>query len=459
MYNCGPTVYNFAHIGNLRAFVFADTIRRSLEWNGYRVQQVINITDVGHLVSDGDDGEDKMVVGATREGKSIEEIIAEYSDAFYDDLEALNVLAAVDRGKEDSFPRATHHISEQITLINRLNEKGYTYTTSDGIYFDTSKFPAYPDFARLDVVGMQAGVRVDLGEKKNSTDFALWKFSPSDGVQREQEWDSPLGIDRKGFPGWHLECSAMAMEYLGETIDIHTGGIDHIPVHHTNEIAQSECATGKTFARYWMHSAFMNVDGQKMSKSLGNTYTLKDLVKFAHRGTSASAFRYWLLNAHYRTLMNFSQDAFSGAEDAYASLLNKIINLSTVIGTLNTVYMDRFTQSINNDLDTHSAITLMWDLIKDDTVSNPDKLATIFKFDEVFGLKLRERFDFTLGGRMPLDIHLLRDQNPTVHQLYVDRQHARNEKNWAESDRLRDEIAKLGYGVKDTPEGQVLSKL
>jgi cysteinyl-tRNA synthetase len=203
----------------------------------------------------------------------------------------------------------------------------------------------------------------------------------------------------------------------------------------------------------------MNVDGQKMSKSLGNTYTLKDLVKFAHRGTSASAFRYWLLNAHYRTLMNFSQDAFSGAEDAYASLLNKIINLSTVIGTLNTVYMDRFTQSINNDLDTHSAITLMWDLIKDDTVSNPDKLATIFKFDEVFGLKLRERFDFTLGGRMPLDIHLLRDQNPTVHQLYVDRQHARNEKNWAESDRLRDEIAKLGYGVKDTPEGQVLSKL
>jgi cysteinyl-tRNA synthetase len=447
MYNCGPTVYNYAHIGNLRAFVFADILRRSLEWNGYAVQQVINITDVGHLVSDGDDGEDKMVVGATREGKSIEEIIAQYSNAFYDDLAALNVLAAANRGQETSFPRATHHIDEQIALIDQLHEKGYTYTTSDGIYFDTSKFPSYADFAHLDVAGMQAGARVLVGEKKHPTDFALWKFSPTDGVQREQEWDSPLGIDRKGFPGWHLECSAMAMKYLGETIDIHTGGIDHIPVHHTNEIAQSECATGKTFARYWMHSAFMNVDGQKMSKSLGNTYTLKDLA--AH-GVSPLAFRYWLLTAHYRTQVNFTWEALDGARNSLIRLENFVAGLGNDIGIPDQTYLSAFQSTISDDLNTANGIAQIWNLMKDESVLTSNKKATLLEMDKCLGLDL---------SRVKTSDTLLSDAPDEVHEAFRLRNEARLRKDFAESDRLRDEIARLGYNVKDTSDGQVLSKL
>ncbi len=452
MYNCGPTVYNYAHIGNLRAFVFADILRRALEWNGYAVQQVINITDVGHLVSDGDDGEDKMVVGATREGKSIEEIIAQYSNAFYDDLTALNVLAAANRGQESSFPRATHHIDEQIALIVRLNEKGYTYVTADGIYFDTSKFPAYADFAHLDVAGMQAGARVEIGEKKHPTDFALWKFSPTDGVQREQEWDSPLGINRKGFPGWHLECSAMAMKHLGETIDIHTGGIDHIPVHHTNEIAQSECATGKTFARYWMHSAFMNVDGQKMSKSLGNTYTLNDLA--AH-GVRPSAFRYWLLNARYRTQLNFTWEALKSADKTVETLyvkftLMKMHWLAEDVskGVVDKDVYSQFTEAINDDLNTAKGLSLLHGLIHEPTDAQHDAndIATVEKIDEVLGLGFSA---LEAIAPIPTQVLLVADQ----------RKAARDKKDFAESDRLRDEIARLGYNVKDTPDGQVLSKL
>src|SRR3989338_6958963 len=254
MYNCGPTVYNYAHIGNLRAYVFADILRRTLEMEGYSVKQIVNITDVGHLVSHND----------------------------------------------------------------------------EGVYFDTTKFPRYADFAKLDIAGMQAGARVSMGEKKHPTDFAVWKFSPEDGNKREQEWDSPLRADRKGFPGWHIECSAIAMKELGETIDIHTGGVDHIPVHHTNEIAQSECATGKQFARFWMHSAHLLVDGQKMSKSLGNTYRLSDL---AEKGISPLAFRYWLLTAHYRTQVNFTWDALLGAQKAYDRLRKMIAQIPSNNGS------------------------------------------------------------------------------------------------------------------------------
>lgn len=257
MYNCGPTVYNYQHIGNMRSYVFADTLRRTLEMNGSKVKQVINITDVGHLVSDSDEGEDKIVVGAKREGKSVEEIITQYSDAFYKDLEALHIK------KAEKYPRATAYITEQKAFIQKLSDRGFTYVTSDGIYFDTSKFPRYADFAKLDSSGMQAGLRVDMGEKKHTTDFALWKFSPRDGAKREQEWDSPLLIPRKGFPGWHIECSAIILKELGVTIDIHTGGVDHIPVHHTNEIAQSESHNDKPLAHYWMHNAHLWLTGRK----------------------------------------------------------------------------------------------------------------------------------------------------------------------------------------------------
>ncbi len=443
MYNCGPTVYNYAHIGNLRAYVFADVLRRTLEQNGYQVNQIINITDVGHLISDADEGEDKMVIGATREGKSVEEIITKYTDAFYADLEALSIEAAQDKGLESHFPRATHHISEQIALINTLDEEGYTYTTSDGIYFDTSKFPRYPNFAKLDIKGMQAGMRVDMGEKKHVTDFALWKFSPSDGVIREQEWNSPLGIIRKGFPGWHIECSAMAMKYLGETIDIHTGGVDHIPVHHTNEIAQSECATGKPFARYWMHSAFMNVDGQKMSKSLGNTFTLANLRE---HGISPEAFRYWLLTASYRTQVNFTWEAVKGAQQGL-SKLTKIISSSPESTDIDQDNLEKFKAILNNDLDTPNAVAFLQEYTKHNKESRNVR-QTAIEMCNILGIDVL--------FRRPIDNFLFPE---FVQSLMSDRKQARDTRNWAESDRLRDEIKRLGYEVKDTPEGQKLEHI
>ena len=440
VYNCGPTVYNYAHIGNLRAYVFADVLRRTLEMNGYKVKQVVNITDVGHLVSDGDDGEDKMVVGAKREGKSVEEIIKLYSDAFYDDLKALNILPAT------TYPRATEYIAEQKMLIETLHKRGFLYTTGDGIYFDTAKFPRYADFAKLDVAGMQAGSRVDVGEKKHPTDFAVWKFSPSDGQQREQEWDSPLGVKRKGFPGWHIECSAIAMKELGETIDIHTGGVDHIPVHHTNEIAQSECATGKQFARFWMHSAHMLVDGQKMSKSLGNTYRLSDL---ATKGISPLAFRYWLLTASYRTQVNFTWKALEGAQRAYDKLRKRLYELKKPQST-NWPYPRMVSHSlvgVFSDLDIASDIASFWEELHGTDCSPEDLLREANLLDKILGLKLL--------AYVPEEIKL----TPEIKKLLDTRQSAREEKNFTESDRLRDEIKKLGYEVKDTPNGQALTSL
>lgn len=438
MYNCGPTVYNYAHIGNLRAYVFADILRRTLEMNGYTVKQIINITDVGHLISDADEGADKIEIGAKREGKSTEEIVKLYSDAFYDDLKALNIKAADDRGKEDSFPRATHHIPEQIALIEELAKKGFTYQTSDGIYFNTAKFPDYGKFAHLDIGGMRGGERIALGEKKNITDFALWKFSSQDGERREQEWDSPLGIARKGFPGWHVECSAMSRKYLGQPFDIHTGGVDHIPVHHTNEIAQSVAAYGVPLARFWMHSAHMTVDGQKMSKSLGNTYRLSDL---AERGISPLAFRYWLLTAHYRTQVNFTWEALGGAQKAYDRLRKIISELPQgATAGIDQSYFDE------KDLDTPKMIGALW-INLEAKLPNLDYHSYIKKLDSVLGLKLLEYKEEKISVTTNLQ------------KLLDARQSARETKNFSKSDRLRDEIKKLGYEVKDTSEGQKLEKL
>ncbi len=440
MYNCGPTVYNYAHIGNLRAYVFADILRRTLEMSGYNVKQVVNITDVGHLVSDGDEGEDKMVVGAKREGKSIENIIRHYSEAFYDDLEALNIQKATE------YPRATKFIPEQKEMIETLHEKGFTYVTSDGIYFDTNKFPRYAEFAHLDVIGMAAGKRVEMGEKKNPTDFAVWKFSPSDGSAREQEWDSPLGVDRKGFPGWHIECSAIIKACLGETIDIHTGGIDHIPVHHSNEIAQSESANEVPLAHLWMHSAFMNVDGQKMSKSIGNTHTLEDFTAHALHPLD---YRYWLLTAHYRTQLNFTWESLKASATAYHRLTNMLVNLGDTIGAPSVGYMLEFNKFLDDDLNTASVLALLWDLLKDTEVSSADKLATIFRCDAVLGLGLQEKYNSVKHLLFP----------PEVTALLIERRTARDTKNFAESDRLRNVLREHGYEVKDTSEGQQLEKI
>ncbi len=433
MYNCGPTVYDYAHIGNLRAYVFADVLRRMFKYNGLDVKQVINITDVGHLTSNEDDGEDKLERSANSAGKTAQEIAKFYTEAFYDDLEALGI----DISKIE-FPKATDHIDEQIELIKNLEQKGFTYKTSDGIYFNTSKLSDYGKLAQLDIEGLSGGARIKvISDKKNITDFALWKFSKSE-EKRQQEWDSPWGV---GFPGWHLECSAMSMKYLGEHFDIHTGGIDHIPVHHTNEIAQSEAVTGKPFVNYWMHSNFINVESEKMSKSLGNITTLEDIIK---KESTPLAYRYWLLTAHYRTLINFTWEALAGAQTTLDKLYNHIIEYRDG-GEINKEYQTKFHKYINDDIDTPKAIALLWELVKDDAVSDVDKKATILDFDKVLGFG----FDDIKPETIPNNIL----------QLTKEREEAREAKDWEKSDKLRDNLKELGYEVNDTDEGSKIFKI
>lgn len=438
MYHCGPTVYNVAHIGNLRSYVFADIIRRTVELFGYRVHQIVNITDVGHLVGDGDEGEDKMTAALKREGmplttEAMREIGDRYTEIFKKDLRALNVLGA------DAYPKASAHIAEDIALIETLIAKGHAYTTTDGIYFDTTTFPRYAEFARLDIAGMRAGMRVDMGEKKCATDFALWKFNDALG------YDAPFG---KGFPGWHIECSAMAMEYLGETIDIHTGGIDHIPVHHTNEIAQSECATGKPFVRYWMHHAHMTVEGEKMSKSLGNTLTLADIEA---KGITPLAYRYWLLTAGYRTTVNFTWEALKGAKSAMSRITDALLaaqNAEEPVTDPNAAYVKRFVSFLANDLDTPQAIALLHEVIRDKDLAPGERAATMLIFDRVLGLGLstvHERVSALMATESVPD---------DIAAILASRAQARENRDWKESDRLRDILKKKGWEVKDTAEGQ-----
>jgi len=441
MYNCGPTVYNYQHIGNMRSYVFADILRRAIELNGYTVKQIINITDVGHLVGDGDVGEDKIMVGARREKKSAEEIITHYSDAFFEDINSLNVEKAA------LYPRATAYIKEQKQMIETLHSKGFTYTTKDGIYFDTSKFPMYADFAQLDVAGLSAGARVDVGEKRGPTDFALWKFSPDDGAHREQEWISPIESSKMGFPGWHIECSAIIRAELGETIDIHTGGVDHIPVHHTNEIAQSESVTGThPLARMWMHNAHILINGEKMSKSLGNVYLLNDLHE---RGIPPLAYRYYLLMANYRTQVNVTWEALAAAQSAYNRLTNFVLSLTDIQnGSIIDSYFEEFTNEINNDLNTANSIALIWKLTKDTAQSDSDKYATIVAIDDVLGLGLSSVRFATKQIAVPDE----------VARLVEARKKSRDEKNFPLSDSLREKIKALGYEVVDSPTGQKIEK-
>lgn len=423
MYNCGPTVYGKPHIGNLRAYVFADLIKNTLVYNNYEVKQVINITDVGHLVSDNDEGQDKVEEQAKKEHKDAKAITTTYTEEFMKALASLNIDTS-----SILFPKASEHIPEQIDLIKTLEEKGFTYKTSDGIYFDTSKFPAYGELGNIDIKGLQEGARIESNdEKKNITDFALWKFSKE---KRQQEWPSPWGV---GFPGWHIECSAMADKYLGNTFDIHTGGIDHIPTHHQNEIAQSTCAHDAPLANYWLHVNHITIDGKKISKSIGNTLYIEDLIE--HK-VSPLAYKYWLYTSHYSTRSNFTFDSVEASQSAFQKLLSFV--QKNKAGNINAEYKNKFTQFINNDLDTPKAIALIWEMIKDDSISNEDKKSTILDFDQVLKLDLSKEEDSS-------EIEI----PDAVIQLANRRKEARNKKDFALADALREEIEKAGYIVKD----------
>jgi cysteinyl-tRNA synthetase len=440
MYHCGPTVYNYLHIGNLRAYLLADTLRRTFEINGYKVKQVINITDVGHLTASndeglGDNGEDKMEKMAKEVGKTAQEISEYYTQIFFNDIKDLNI-----KTDETLFPKASEHIKEQIEIIKELEAKGFTYKTSDGIYFDTAKFPEYGKLGNINIEGLIEGARVTMSsEKRNGTDFALWKFShPNE--KRFQEWESPWGV---GFPGWHIECSAMSEKYLGKTFDIHTGGIDHIPVHHNNEIAQSEGANGVPLAHYWLHGAFVNIPDGKMSKSKGNFVRLQTL---RDSGVSPLEYRYWLLGAHYSSQVQFTFEAVEAAGVGYKKLLAQITNLGTKIGTVSASHTESLLEAINNNLDTPKALSLLWDLMKDTSLSHEDKKATVFEFDKVLGLNLESESDKLIVHSIPEDIQKMLD----------DRKIARDAKDWKTSDELRDKMQELGFTVMDTESGQVI---
>ncbi len=447
MYHCGPTVYHYAHIGNLRAYVIADILRRFFEFQKVTVTQVINITDVGHLVTDNDDGEDKMEKGARREGKTAHEIALFYEQAFMHDLAALNIHT-----KGTLFPRATEHINEQIDLIRKLEEKEITYPTQDGIYFDTSKISDYGKLAPENIAGIKEGARIEHNnEKRNPTDFALWKFSKLD-EQRQQEWESPWG---KGYPGWHLECSAMSMKYLGETFDIHTGGIDHIQIHHTNEIAQSETATGKPFSRYFLHVAFVNIDSAKMSKSEENFLRLDSLFE---RGIHPLVYRYALLTVHYRSQLQFSFDALHAAEKALSFLVAYYLpRAETASKTPNKKYVTALEDDLSDDLNTPKALALLWELVKDDSVPGAEKIATIAEFDRVLGFGLTEKETELSVAFLQKNI-ALETLPPEVRALVDEREEARAVKNWEQADLLRSQIEQKGFLIHDGIDGPTIQK-
>ena len=386
IYSCGPTVYHYAHLGNLRAYIFADILNNTLREAGYNVKHQINITDVGHLVSDDDQGEDKMEKGAAREGKSVWDIAEMYTEAFFNDLKDLNI----DKEKF-IWTKATDYIKEQIEMVKKLEEKGYTYKTSDGIYFDTSKFATYTELAHIDIEGLQKGKRIEdeNNEKKNKTDFALWKFSPTD-EKRQMEWDSPWGV---GFPGWHIECSAMIKAVLGDHIDIHTGGIDHIPVHHTNEIAQSEsaCDDGKRFVNFWMHINFLNGGSYqvKMSKSAGEFLRLETLKE---KNVNPLAYRYLLLMTHYRKEIRFSFESLEAADNAYQKLLKQVEKIKgEIVEKLSEAgekYLEKFISAMDDDLNTSIALATLWSILGDKELSNEEKYTLLLKIDKYFGLGL-----------------------------------------------------------------------
>lgn len=446
MYSCGPTVYNYAHIGNLRTYIFMDLLSRTLKENGYCLKHVMNITDVGHLVSDADDGEDKMQKASEKEKKSPYEIANYYTDAFLRDIDKLNIV------RPNIIAKATEHIPEMIQYVSRIIENGYAYETSSGIYFDISKLPNYGILSGKDLKGEKAGARVSIDkEKKNSYDFALWKKAPENHIMK---WESPWGLS---YPGWHIECSAMSCKYLGEVFDIHTGGVDHIPIHHENEIAQSLGYSGKIPARYWMHAEFLMVDNGKMSKSLGNVYTISDLEK---RGFDALDYRYFCLNSNYRTLLNFTFNGLEGAKTGLNRLRQCILlhaqsDLEIDKTELND-YMNRFMDAINDDLDTAKALSIVWEIARKDKKSK-HYADLIQEMDKILGLDLTVDKIKVIEEKKETELQEKLEDN--VREMLNKRESARAAKDWKKADEIRDELEKLGYRVKDTKDGVKLEKI
>ena len=436
IYTCGLTVYNFAHIGNLRAYAFADTLKRMFLFNGYKVNHVMNITDVGHLTGDEDEGEDKMEAGARREGKTVWEIVDFYTKAFFNDLKRLRII----------FPtvtcRATRHVDDMIDMIRKIESNGYTYVAGGNVYFDTSKLPDYGKLARLKLDEDKTRSRVESDSyKRNPFDFVLW-FTRYKYDSHAMQWDSPWG---RGFPGWHIECSAMSSKYLGERFDIHTGGIDHIPIHHTNEIAQSEAAFGHEWVNYWLHSEFLVIgEGEKMSKSLGNFITLQTLID---KGYDPAEYRYYLLGAHYKKQLAFTLEALDGAKSAMKRLATKIGELKeseAPVSKPNSVLLNEFHEAINDDLNTPRALAVLWKVVDSEDLRPGEKLPLINEFDRVLGLGLSE-----------IETEVIPEE---VEELANQRDQARRGKDWKKADELRKLISKKGYEVLDERDGYKIRK-
>ena len=440
MYNCGPTVYGRQHIGNLSMFVFTDILRRTLQYNGFNVKQVINFTDFGHLTSDADEGEDKMTKGLKREGLALtmanmRSLGEKYSQLFLEDMRALNV--EVDTV---TFPRASDYIPAQIAMIRTLEEKGYAYRTKSGVMYDTSRFPSYGQLGNIDLSSLKEGARVKADpEKRSPTDFILWKSDKKLG------WDSPWG---KGFPGWHLECSAMIRSTLGEQIDIHTGGIEHVAIHHNNEIAQSEAATGKKpFSRFWLHRAHIQLAGGKIAKSKGNVVYLSDVIE---RGFHPLSLRYLFLGAHYRTPMNFTWESLAAAQTAYGKLLAYCKDKERATAP-NNKWHTIFHQRFNDDIDTPGALATAWQMIKDNSLSKEEKIATLLDADCVLGLKLSdpdERAQELASKELRAELTLF-DLPEAIRTFIAERETARKDKDWARADQLRTKILDCGYEIDD----------
>jgi cysteinyl-tRNA synthetase len=436
MYACGPTVYDYAHIGHMRKYIGDDILRRTLE-NYWEVEHVMNITDVGHLSSDSDLGEDKLEKGAKKFGKTVMDVARFFEEDFLKSIKKVNVLTP------NVIARATEHIDDQIALIEELVSKGFTYKTSQAIYFDVSKFPEYTKLSKQDLEDKITGARDEVvidKEKKHPADFALWFFTVGRFSTHVLKWDSPWG---EGFPGWHIECSAMAMRYLGVTLDIHTGGVDHISIHHTNEIAQSECATGQEFVRFWIHHDFLRVDDEKMSKSLGNIYTIKDL---SDKGFFPLAFRYLTFQTHYRAEMNFTWEALESAQTALEKLYEIASEFTEIHKVSNIEYERDFLDSLSNDLNMPKALSVMWDLLKSSKIKNPEKAATLREMDKILGLKIFENARLTT--KIPTSILKFANERDML----------RKNKKFTQADHMRNKIENMGYVVKDEGGKSVITR-
>lgn len=446
IYSCGPTVYNYAHIGNLRTYVFMDILRRVLKYKGYKLNHVMNITDVGHLVSDADEGEDKLIKSAREQQKSPWEIAEYYTEIFFKDIEALNIE------RPEIIAKATEHIDEMIEFVEGLVEKGYGYETSDGIYFDISRFRGYGKLSRINLDEQIAGARVEINEeKRHPADFALWKKAPKEHIM---QWPSPWGM---GYPGWHIECSAMGRKYLGDFFDIHTGGVDHIPIHHENEIAQSEALVGKPAVKYWMHGEFLLVDNGKMSKSLGNTYTIADLKK---KGYNPLAYRYFCLNAHYRNKLNFTWDAMKAAQVSYDRFIEgTLAHKNARPGAENKTeaevidaFKKEFEDAITDDLNIPKALGIAWNVVRYETKST-ELYELLLKFDDILGLGIANAEEKVKKEKD----NVYQELDPEIQKMIDERQRARKEKNWKVADEIRNKLNAMGIILEDTPQGVKVS--